>query len=398
MTMKRCFTLVEILISIGILALLCGVMYFALNNALESWRTSKVNLSIQKILNEVMDKVSGSMFDYGLRDSLEILRAEGELIEFIPPWVDDTHTVVSPGFIYTLNRRIKPGTSVPMGEVKLPGAKEFKVIPVKVVNFEDSKVSQVKVGISLPRGAELRFTYHPDPEGASVAEKIWWKKDEGTIVTQTFNREEPLFNPALGVKISELRFTYYDNTNNVINERGEVEKEDLSLISGVEIFIEAELEGIKGALMSFVNLRNAPRHSGFLTLRKGTHISIPDSNTIHSLQLINLSGVSNNDELILQAIPERGKTWQISFKFSKVGNRAPQIEKYTIDYPPSHTVYSEYPRRSVGAGIDLLSLDPHGLYDYDNDEEVDDTVLIEGKVTLKVLQMDIEGAGLFVRP
>ena len=49
-------------------------------------------------------------------------------------------------------------------------------------------------------------------------------------------------------------------------------------------------------------------------------------------------------------------------------------------------------------GLNLLTLGTNGLYDYDDDEDIEDFVVLEGDVMLEVTKMDIEGAGLFVRP
>jgi hypothetical protein len=138
--------------------------------------------------------------------------------------------------------------------------------------------------------------------------------------------------------------------------------------------------------------------SGYLALREGTRILIPDSKNIHTLLITNISGVSSKDELQIEAVPKAGKVWQLSVKFSRTGGAKPIIESYTIEYPPGHPVYTEYPRTSIDLGLNLLVLGANGLYDYDDDEDIEDFVILEGDVVLKVEKMDIEGAGLFVRP
>ena len=44
---------------------------------------------------------------------------------------------------------------------------------------------------------------------------------------------------------------------------------------------------------------------------------------------------------------------------------------------------------SVDAGLNLLSLGANGLYDYDDDEDIEDFVILDGKVTLKITKMDV---------
>ena len=195
-----------------------------------------------------------------------------------------------------------------------------------------------------------------------------------------------------------MRMQYYDNANTLITDFKWVDEKDLNVITGIEVYIEAQLGQYTQSLINFVNLRNAPMRSGYLALREGTRIIIPDSHDIHTLLITNISGVGSGDELHIEAIPKYGKTWRVKVVFSRVGSAKPQIESYTIEYPPQHVVYTEYPRFSTDVGLDLLTLGGGDLYDYDDDEDTEDFVMLEDEVVFKVTKMDIEGAGLFVRP
>ena len=93
-----------------------------------------------------------------------------------------------------------------------------------------------------------------------------------------------------------------------------------------------------------------------------------------------------------------GKSWVLTVEFSRLGKVLPEILYYKIEYSEGKVVYSEYPKVSTQVGFDLLKIGPNGLYDYDDDADVEDKVILKGKTVLKVSRMDIEGAGLFVRP
>ncbi len=124
---------------------------------------------------------------------------------------------------------------------------------------------------------------------------------------------------------------------------------------------------------------------------------IPDSRKIKVFFLTNLTGIDDRDVLQLEAAPKGGKDWRLTINFSRDGLAIPRIESYTVEYPTGQTVFADKPRTSVALGLNLLSLGPNGLYDYDKDEEVEDFVLLEGEVELKVTKMDIAGAALFVK-
>ena len=84
--------------------------------------------------------------------------------------------------------------------------------------------------------------------------------------------------------------------------------------------------------------------------------------------------------------------------FERLGGAKPVIKMLTVEYPPQHTVYTEYPMSSADLGINLNLIGNDGRYDYDDDGDVDDAVLLQGDVDLVVTQMNIKGAGIFVRP
>jgi prepilin-type N-terminal cleavage/methylation domain-containing protein len=397
---RKAFTIIELLISIAITALIGSAIYFMLSSALESWEYARDQLALQKVLSETIDEVlSGSAASYGLRDSLEILTAEKTKVEFVPPWTDDTHTVAGEDFIYTLNRKRKPGTAIPIGEMKLPETDKYKIIPLREIEGEDREVSQVRLGLIAPRGSLLKFTYHPDPAANSDSIKtIWWDADNKQVYLENDGNIENLSRNPFDVQITNMEMRYYDNANNLVTKFARVDKRDLDMITGVEIFMEARLGQYKQSLISFVNLRNAPMRSGYLLLKKDMRFPIPDSKTIHTLLIGNICGVSSGDQLQVEAKPEQGKVWRLTIDFSRLKTADPKIESYTIEYPPGHPVYTEYPRRSIDVGMDLLSLGSGGLYDYDDDDDVDDSVLLEGDVMFRVTKMDIEGAGIFVKP
>ncbi|MFH1318549.1 MAG: prepilin-type N-terminal cleavage/methylation domain-containing protein [Candidatus Omnitrophota bacterium] len=398
--MRKSFTLIELLVSIAISTIIAGAIYFSLNTALESWGYSKDQLALQKVLNDVMDKIgSGTVSSYGVRDSLEILVAGTNRLEFVPPWIDDTKTVCAKESIYSLDRRLKPGTSVPISEVKLPETQEYQLIPVKMISSDDTGISRLQLGVAALEGSELRFTYHPDSQSSSdVVKSVWWDADDKQVYTRYINGSESISANFFGVEITDMVMRYYDNANNVITDFQWVDENDLNIVTGVEIFIKAKLDQYSKSLIGFVNLRNSPLRAGYLPLKKGLQLPMPDSYQVHTLMLNNFSGVENGDILALKVSPRYGKSWRLEIEFSQAGLRNPKLEKYTIEYPSGTVVHTEYLRTDLDVGLNLLSLGAGGLYDYDKDDDVEDTVLIDGDAILEVEEMDIEGVGLFVRP
>ena len=100
----------------------------------------------------------------------------------------------------------------------------------------------------------------------------------------------------------------------------------------------------------------------------------------------------------MEALPNSGTAWRLTVEFERHGSSKPVIKKINVEYPPGTAVYTEYPKVSIDLGVNLTLLGQDGLYDYDDDEDVSDVVMLEGDVVLSVDEMNIEGAGLFVRP
>ena len=398
--MGRGFTLIELLIAIAISVVITAALYFSLSSALESWGYSRDQLALQKVVSEVMDEVTGGTpVSYGLKDSLEISSASDTKLEFVPPWSDDTHMFISGDLIYTLIRRPKPGSAVPIAEVKFPESDEYRSIPVTLVETEFIKEAQVKIGLAPPGGSQLRFIYHPDSKAnPDTIKTIWWDADEQQLYSEDIDGIENISKNPFGVKITDFRLRYYDNANNLMDDSGRIDQNALLTVTGIEVWMKVKLGQYSQELLSFVNLRNSPMRAGYLTLREGTRLPIPDSHNIHTLLLTNFSGVGNLNELQLEAVPSTGKSWRVTIKFSKIGSAKALIDSLIIEYPPGHPVYTEHPRSSVELGLNLLTLGANGLYDYDDDSDIEDFVILEDEVVLKVNKMDIEGAGLFVRP
>ncbi len=394
------FTLIELLVSIVLIVIISSAVYFAVTGALDSWDYCKDQLSLQKVLTETMDSViSGSSSSWGLKDSLEIVSAGRTRMEFVPPWLDDTHTVASREFIYTLNRKLKAGAPVPIGEVRMPDQDNWRLVPVNVVPLENSDTSQVMLGLSMPEGGDLRFIYHPDwAREPDTTKKVFWDSKTMEMMLDTGDHVESISKNFFGVEIIKVNFKYFTTNNELVTDREWVPEEDLQIITGVEVEMEARRGTQTQKLTRFVNLRNAPMRTGYLTLRRGMRIPIPDSKHVKTLMITNLSGIANNDVLQLEALPRTGQAWRVTIEFERIGSGKPLIKKIDVESPIGRSIYTDYPKVTTDLGVNLMLLGQDGLFDYDDDEDVDDMVMLEGDVILYVNEMSIEGAGLFVRP
>lgn len=401
--LSRGFTLLELLVVVALLAFISASMVFAMQGALESWSYTKDQLSLQKVLSETMNMMmNGSVERYGLKDSLQIMEASAEGVAFVPPWMDESHRAATEDIVYTLNRPLKPGAATPIGQVKLESSSEWHVVPVKRVELEGEKRTQVRLGVVPPESADLRFIFHPDANRTRDAvQRIYWDEDEHAIYLNTGNDTEMISKNPFGVRFDQVQFFYFTTGNVPVGMEGGVPDSQLPVITGVEVGLEASVGSVKQTLVNFVSFRNAPLRTGYLTLAPEMEVPIPDSKKIHTLQLTNFMGIRDGDTLELVARPRHGSSWGIKLVFEKIGSNPWRIKTYTVEYPSGSPILVQLPTAQSGApdtNFDLLIAGGNGLYDYDDDLEIEDVVKLEGDVTLEVKEMTLEGAGLFVRP
>jgi len=396
------FTLIELIIAIAVSVMIIGVLYFALKSALDSWQTSQDQLMLQQVSSNIMEELTEGMPDtYGLRDALEIANASSQQVSVVMPWTDNTHDVFSGINLYTLNKYMKPGTGLPITEALLPETREYKAVPVILVDqgkSDDRPVVRLK--IDVPAGSHLRFTFHPDyKKDAGVLSDFRFDESENAIFIDNDEGSNEISQNNFGIKITNFLIRYYDNTNTELGVGGNISNDDIPMITGLEIAFKAESKNKNTReTVSFVSLRNAPMCSGNFTLKEGSRFPIPNSKDIKAFFLTNLSGIRDGDTIVLDAKPESGKDWLLTVNFSRpAGSNSPMIDNYTIEYPSGNRVYSDKPRIPADNGLSLLGLGINGLYDYD-DDNMNDTVRLEGKVMLEVKKMEIQGASVFVRP
>jgi len=398
------FTLIELIITIAISTMITAALYFSLKTALESWDISQDQFLLQQASSRIMEElVEGLPGEYGLRDALEVVDGTSTQVVTVMPWTDDTHDVYTGIATYTLNKHIKPGTNLPIAEALLPESKEYKIVPIALIDKGKSEdYPQLKLNMAVPTGSRLRFTFYPDyKKDADVLMTFRYDSEAQEIFIDDKDGSRQVYKNPFGVKITDFKLRYFDNTNTEIGVDGSIPSaSDIPLITAIEITFKAQSRnGNTRQTLTFISLRNAPMHSGNLTLKEGARFPIPDSKEVKALFLSNMIGIDNKDSLILEAKPESGGgSWVLKIQFSKVSESSqPLIESYTIEYPAGEKVFSSRPRLSADLGLSLLSLGLNGLYDY-GFNDVDGEILLHGKVTMEVKKMDIGGASLFVRP
>jgi len=397
----RGFTLIELLVAISLSTIILGAVYFSLSVALESWRYSSDEMALQYVMSGLLEEViEGTDWTPGLRAALEITEAWEDHVGFVPPWSEE-RTAAGAGESFPLSQFVKPGAGLPTAEMRLPETNRFRPIVVRWENPDNyTERPRVRAGYELVPGSTVRFGYHPDPHRVPEAiMTLRWDPEAQAVFLDQASGSEPLGKNPFGVVITDCRVRYYDSMNTLIVEAGDVQREDLPLIAAVEVQVTGRLGAHTLTLVGMAMLRNSMRHSGLVILREGLRVPLPDSRTVQTFVLTNLTGVDHEDELQLEIRPRVGKGWRLTVRFERYGQARPVIAQVMVEYPAGHPLFTDRPRISADLGLDLLTIGPGGLYDYDDDPEVEDAVLVEGEpVLLTVTKMDLQGAACFVQP
>ncbi len=412
---KNGLTLIELLVAIGIATILAGVVVFMLKSSLDAYSFGQEEALLQKALDECLEEISsGGFATYGIKDSLEVLSAGSTFITFVPLWVDDSHIprpehqhselVRKNPFI--LNRPFKPGAALPIGEVRLLDKKAYRPVSITFIlspRKEPQKSDdEVIFNHPIPAGSKIRFVYQPEPTYfPDVAMTIKWGPTQNRIL-RLYNNISwviPKYNIP-GILLKDLEFKYFDNTNTeILPERpgGAIPFELLPAITAVRLSLKAQTKAKTKEGFTFVNIRNTRTAGVGIIIRGNTRFKIPDSKGIRTFSLANIMGLKGGGVIEIEARPKKGTTWRIRLNLG-FENDQHVIERYSIDYPPGRTVYSERINLTTDLPLNFLTLGRNGRYDYDWDKDVSNVVELKGDVELVVTRMDCAGAALFIRP
>ncbi len=376
-----------------------------LRSGLDAYLYSEEQAIIHKVLDETLEEISGEGFrTYGIKDALGIHEAKADAINFSCLWVDDSHRASGKQQTLILNRSVKLGSPTPIFEFKAREKDNFTPWPISFIPHQEpargKKEDKVILNESLESGSQSKIIFEADSRNQpDVLMKIKWDVQEARFVRTYANRIEVIPKEKFkGLKLNQARFQYYDNSN--IELPVPVPEELLSSISAVRVTLELRPDRIEEKVRqasAFIALRNSRTSGKGIIIRKGARIKIPDSRHIKTLGIGNVVGVKQGDIIQLRAQPQQGRAWRVKLGLG-VKDKAPILEKYSIEYPPGVTVYSETVKLSLDIPFNLLTIGKNGRYAYAFVKETENVVDVKGDVFLVVEEIDPQGAALFVRP
>ena len=410
--MKKSFTLIEVVLSIAIIAVLGGIVSLLTASILDSWQYSQTRLELQKASSDIMNElIQGGFEATGIRDAADFISCGPDNMIFLPLWVDDSHKpdlVSNKKQEFTLNRQFKVGSSLPLAQVQKKDSTDWVTAQVKFTygesNLKGKLDDKAQVLDPIPYGAKIKFTFTPDPAFYSDTQKSFsWNEGDKHIYKTYQGQTEDLLKTMPKVKVESLRFIYYDNLNQEVPivSGDYLSQAQVKRTTAVKVYLLLSRKGDWRESVSYVNIRNT---SGVgASIVEGSVLPLPSSARIKAFSIGNFFERKKDGIVRLIIKPKNYSDLVIQLKIipDPSSSERLKVEKFQIESPPGRILASSFLQQTFmnTEFVNLMTLDRSGFYDYDDDETVGDFYIAEEEpIILEVERLDFSGASLFIKP
>jgi prepilin-type N-terminal cleavage/methylation domain-containing protein len=369
------FTLIELILAIGILTIISSGVVLLFRSAMDSWIYGQNQAAAQDVAAQCLDQLieGGDRFD-GLREVLEITTAGGERLGFVPWWEQAIPSVI-PGKKIALEHEPHPASPPPVGQFWSTEQKRFVLSNIDYYPASSAvpgSRTRIAFDESVPRGARARIFYYPAVDQSPNAEMVIERDADTMNLVRRYRGETVPFthNPE-NVAITDFRVEYLNSANAVIPPKN---LRELGLmnnpVTALRIFITAAKGEESFTLRSFVNIRKKGIAGTGVLLTRGATVGIPASGEVKTLSLINFFGIEEDSSLFcrIDSLSEN-KSWGLRI-YTTLNEGIPWIVGFEVEYPVGKKVFSEEGGYPALRGINLLSLDYSGVHDYGLDPDV----------------------------
>ena len=398
---SRGFTLVEILLSLAVMGILAGISAQVLAAGLDAWNYSQSRLDLQQVSNDMMGFIlDGGFEESGLRDAVELTEVSLSSIAFVPLWIDNSHVpapLQNKAQRFVLEKKFKAGAIVPIGQIRLSDREDWASVPVSF----DSGANTVIFTKPIPAGNSIRILYTPDPEAQpETVMRFWLDPVEKRVLRSYAGTTRPVSRRTRGVRVEKMAFLYYDNYNQLFPINKVVSAPERRRITGAKIYLSLRKGKEWKELTSFTNIRNVQTVG--VTISKGVRLPLPDPRLIKAMSIGDFSGLKKDGIVDLEIQSGGRARWKIRLEFKPgAGESEVILRRFEIQAPKGSQRTSSIMDQAMARieFVNLLSIDRTGLFDYDDDPDIRDAVLLTGTDNvLVVTRCDFDLASMFIRP
>lgn len=406
---RRGVTLIELLVSLAVLGIIGGIDVAVLSAGLDSWGHIQRRLALQQVSDETMGiLLEGGFDEQGMRDAVELKGARTEEIALVLLWTDRSHKpnpITNKAQKFALEKQFKSGSAVPVGQVRLLDSEDWRNVPIlfeEGPGLDPKKPDDiVTFAKPIPAGSDIRIIYTPDASVHPEAVMRFRFDSETKQISRTYAGKTDVIPKRLqGVRVERLAFLYCDNLNRLLPIQQELDSAQIRRITGVKIYLATSRAAERKESTSFTNIRNVQTVG--VSISKGSVVPISGPQSIRAFSLGELSGLTQQGIVELSVKSEGRFRWKIRLEFKPADDpRQFILYRFEIQAPPGQIRASGIIHQLVSRGefVDLMSIDRTGLFDYDDDEDIADSIVVpEGSSFVEVTRCDFETASLFVRP
>ncbi|MDO8730740.1 MAG: prepilin-type N-terminal cleavage/methylation domain-containing protein [Candidatus Omnitrophota bacterium] len=398
---SRGITLVELLLSLAVMGILAGVNAQVLAASLDAWNHSQSRLDLQQVSNDMMGFIlDGGFEESGLRDAVELTEVSLSSVAFVPLWIDRSHVPAplrNKAQKFVLEKKFKAGAIVPIGQIRLSDREDWVSVPVSF----DSGTDTVIFTKPIPAGNSIRILYTPDPEAQpETVMRFWLDPVQKNLLRSYAGTTRPVSRRMRGVRVEKLAFLYYDNFNQLFPLDKVISAPERRRITGAKIYLSLKKGKEWKELTSFTNIRNVQTVG--VTVSKGVRLPLPDPRLIKAMSIGDFSGLKGAGIVDLEVQSKGRARWKIRLEFKPGASESEMIlRRFEIQAPKGSQRTSSIMDQSMARieFVNLLAIDRTGLFDYDDDPDIRDAVLLTGTDNvLVVTRCDFDLASMFIRP
>ncbi len=300
---------------------------------------------------------------------------------------------------------MKAGSATPIGQIRAAGSNDWVSLPLSFAygagtdpNRPDDVVTFTE---PIPEGSALKILYTPDAEAHPESQmRFWWSNTDGVLYRSYAGVTKPALRRMQGTKIERFALLYYDNLNRLLPVGQAYSQAELHRITGVKLYLLLTKDTQWKELTSFTNIRNVQTIGA--TISKGSLLPLPTPQEIKAFSLGDFSGLTGNGLVALVISTDNTPRMLIRLEFSP-GSSADLVvlNRFQIEAPPGTIRTSAILNQPIAQNefVNLLAIDRTGLYDYDDDPDIKDFLIIKGNnPILEVTECDFAVASIFIRP
>ena len=395
--------------ALAIMGILGSVNAAILNAGFEAWNHSYTRLALQEIANELMEiLLEGGVDDDGLRDAVELRDAGLSAISFVTLWADTKHIpdpLHNKAQVFTLEKQFKAGAATPIGQVRASGSTDWNSVPIGFTYGEGSDPNRLDDLLTftdpIPSGAAIKILYTPDADAHPETQmRFWWNATDGLIYRSYAGVTKPALRRMQGSKVERLAFLYYDNLNRLLPLGQAYTQAELRRITGVKLYLLLTKGDQWKELTSFTNIRNVQTIGA--TIAKGSVLPLPTPQEIKAFSLGDFSSLKETGVVELVIKTDNTPRMLLRLEFSPGASAGLVVlDRFQIEAPPGTIRTSAILNQPIAQNefVNLLAIDRTGLYDYDDDPDIKDALIIKGaNPIVEVTRCDFTVASLFIRP